>query len=161
MGHYVLSVDALAGRSSRLGRRPKRAAPYFEWAYVGARAQIYPTAGCICHSLSMGCIDLNLPRLSRPAELVPWEMSETGASRVQKKILMKLHVNWRRASAQEPKRVLADSDGEENHLLNYVDKVLEHCEVPRIWRSPACNDCVEIYRPDVKHKIASGPLASG
>ena len=45
------------------------------------------------------------------------------------KICSKLHVRWVRASANQLTRVLVDSDGGMPHLANYVDEVLENCEV--------------------------------
>ena len=44
---------------------------------------------------------------------------------------MKSHANWSPASAQQSGRVLARSDGDNMHLLTYVDEVLELREVCR------------------------------
>ena len=41
-----------------------------------------------------------------------------------KKIIMKLHVNWGHASAQQMRRVLVDSEGNNAHLLTCVGEVL-------------------------------------
>ena len=46
-----------------------------------------------------------------------------------RKVFSKLHVGWGRASANQLTRVLVDSDGGMPHLANYVDEVLENCEV--------------------------------
>ena len=48
-----------------------------------------------------------------------------------KKIIMRLHVNWVRASAQELERVLGNSDGDNMHLLTSVDEAFEQWEVRR------------------------------
>ena len=45
---------------------------------------------------------------------------------------MKLHVNRGPASARQLKGVLVDSDADNEHLLNYADEVLGHCEA---WRA--------------------------
>ena len=42
-------------------------------------------------------------------------------------------MNWGHASAKPLKRVLADSDGGDMHLLNYVDGALEQREVCRAF----------------------------
>ena len=42
------------------------------------------------------------------------------------KIIMKLHGNWGRGSAQLVKRVIVDSDGDNLRLLRRVDGVLDH-----------------------------------
>ena len=50
---------------------------------------------------------------------------------------MKLHVNWGRASGQQIKGVLVDSEGMNLHLLHDVDEVLGRCGVCRAFgRAP-------------------------
>ena len=46
-----------------------------------------------------------------------------------KKIIMKLHADWGRASAHKLKRAPVGSDGRNMHLLTYADEVSEQCEV--------------------------------
>ena len=46
-----------------------------------------------------------------------------------KKIAMKLHANWGHAPAQQLKRALVDSEGNNMHLLTCVDEELARCEV--------------------------------
>ena len=45
-----------------------------------------------------------------------------------KKIIIKLHVTWGRAPANQPERVLADSESGNSHLVNFADGALEHCD---------------------------------
>ena len=45
-----------------------------------------------------------------------------------KKIVMKLHVTWDHASAQQLERELVDSDRNNKHLLTCADEVLAQCE---------------------------------
>ena len=42
-----------------------------------------------------------------------------------RKITVELHVNWGHASARQLKRVLADTEAGNSHLVNHVDEVLE------------------------------------
>ena len=51
-----------------------------------------------------------------------------GCLSAPKKIIRKLDANWGRASAQQPKGVLVDSDGGNMLLSKCLDEVLEHCE---------------------------------
>ena len=44
---------------------------------------------------------------------------------------MKLHVNWGHASAQQLRRVSADSEDGNPRLVNFVGDVREHCETCR------------------------------
>ena len=46
-----------------------------------------------------------------------------------KGIIMKLHVNWGRASGQQTKRVAVGPEGDNLHLHRHVDDVLGHCDV--------------------------------
>ena len=50
-----------------------------------------------------------------------------------RQIIMKLHVNRGRASANQLKRVLLDSDGGMSHLVNRADGVLESCDMCRAF----------------------------
>ena len=46
---------------------------------------------------------------------------------------MKLHVNWGRASDQQSKRVLVDSDAGRVGLINFADEAPQQCEVCRLF----------------------------
>ena len=50
---------------------------------------------------------------------------------------MKWHVNCEHALARQIKWVLADSDWEEMHLVNYVDELPEGCDVCRAFEQAA------------------------
>ena len=64
-------------------------------------------------------------------------MRATEQSRIQKIIILKLHVNWERASDQQIKGVLVDSGGGNLHLLQDVDEELERRGVCRAFgRAP-------------------------
>ena len=71
------------------------------------------------------CITLIPPRLCRPAK--PW----MGVTPAPKTILLTIHFDWGRASAQQPKRVSVDLDGGNMHLADFADEVFERCEVCR------------------------------
>ena len=59
---------------------------------------------------------------------------------------MELHVNWGRASAQQLKRVLVDSDRKNTHLITCADEILAQCEVCQAFdkapRSPAAGTSI-------------------
>ena len=60
-----------------------------------------------------------------------------GALLDPERIIMKLRDNWGLTSAQQISRALVDSDGDNLHLPQHVDAVLEHCEVCRTFdRAP-------------------------
>ena len=46
---------------------------------------------------------------------------------------MKLHLNWRHASARQLTRDLVDSEGGNSHLADSVDEVPEQCELRRAF----------------------------
>ena len=50
-----------------------------------------------------------------------------------KKIVMELHTDWGLESAQQLKRYLVDSGGDNMHLVAGVDEVLERCEIYRAF----------------------------
>ena len=56
-----------------------------------------------------------------------------GALPDPKKIIMKSHANWGRASAQQIKRIPAYSELDNSHLPQHVDEVLGHCDVRRAF----------------------------
>ena len=47
--------------------------------------------------------------------------------------IMKLHVNWGRASASQLKRILVDSEGGNSYSVNFVDDVGENCDVRKAF----------------------------
>ena len=53
-------------------------------------------------------------------------------SRISKKIITKLHVNWGHASARHLKTVLVAPDGSPMGSGPHVDEVLEQCEICRV-----------------------------
>ena len=60
-----------------------------------------------------------------------------GALSDPKKIIMKSPANWGRASAQQIKRILADSELDNSRLPQHVDEVLGHCDARRAFgRAP-------------------------
>ena len=91
--------------------------------------------------LSYGGLQLPPPenglyRFERPqafpaCKAVTFRDARNGRVSEPKKIITKLRVNRRHASALQPKGVLVDSNGEKLHLAYCVDRALEHCKVCR------------------------------
>ena len=81
--------------------------------------------------------DDGLFRLAPPKEISACTALTLGDAREDsasdaRRVFMKLHGYWGHASAHQLKRPLADSEGGKSHLVNYVDKVPEHCETCRV-----------------------------
>ena len=73
------------------------------------------------------CIALN-PRIPfRPARQLDRGGPLSGCVSDPKEIVMKLHVGGGHASAQQLKRALVNSDGDNAHLANHVHEVPERC----------------------------------
>ena len=60
---------------------------------------------------------------------VTLEDARDGSLTGPKKVVAEMHVNWSNASAQRLRRALADSEGDNMHLLTCVDELLAQCGV--------------------------------
>ena len=130
IGRSALSVVAVGDRDSQLGRGPELAASYFEWAFTNKRPN-EPNGGLhLQHTEGLPC-RFAPPQTFSACGAVTLGDALDGCLSDPEKIIMELHVNWGCAPAPRLHRVLADSGGENVHLVNCVDEVLEHCEVCR------------------------------
>ena len=74
---------------------------------------------------------------------------------------MKLHVCWGHTSAQQLKRVLVDSEGNNMHLVPCVDEVLARCEVPDLRDGATCSGGGDLVCGRVQKGNAGGSSFSG
>ena len=109
---------------------PNFSASMAEWAC--ARERPNPDNGGIRLPFTEdGVCSFIAPRTFSARKAVSSGDARDGALSDPKKIITKLHVNRGRPSAQEIKRVLVGSGGDNLHLLRHVDEVLERCDVSR------------------------------
>ena len=132
LGHYVFIVVSLGKGPPSLDRGPKLTASYFEWACAKKRPDL--ADGGLHIPLSQGGLyRREPPRIFPAGKAGTLGGARNGCLSDAKKIIMKLHVDWGHASAQQLKRAPVDTDGENMPLVNYVAEVLEHCEVRRAF----------------------------
>ena len=130
MGHYVLSVVAFGNGPSRVDRGPNLAASYFEWTLLENRPDL-SDGGLHLRLIDNGPLRFVPPQDFSACTAVPLGHARDDSDSDTRKIIMRLYVNWRHASANQRKRVLVHSEGGKSHLVNFAERVLEHCEVRR------------------------------
>ena len=109
MGRYISSVADFDRGRKNLHRDPS-----FSASIVGRRSrerQSLSDGGIRSPLTEDGMCSLTPPRTSSACEAVSLGDARGGAPSDPKKIIMKLHVNWGRASANQLKRELVDSGG--------------------------------------------------
>ena len=112
----------------------------------------------MCHSLRVGCIAPSLPQAFSACKAVTMGDAANEYLPDPKKVIMELYVNRGHRSAQQLKRVLVNSDGEDMHSATYVDEASGHCEDCRgsdgaphvpIARTSAVSMSIEISQVDL------------
>ena len=127
-GHCLSSVVEFGKGHPRSDRGPNLAASYFAWRSSDKRPDS-PGEGLHLPPVESGLLRFVPPK--EFSECAAATLGDAGGDSISepRKIFSKLHVRWGRTSANQSTRVLVDSDGGMPHLANYVDEVLENCEV--------------------------------
>ena len=107
MGHYILGVADFDGRRGGRGRSPTCPAPMVGWACARKR----PNPEFVLPARRLVRAVLPPRRTFTARKAATSGDARDGTLSGPNKIIMKLHVNWGRFSAQEIKRVLVDSGG--------------------------------------------------
>ena len=130
MGRRILSV--LDFRKGRSGKRtgPTLATAFLGWYFTKKRPGL-PGGWLHLHYERGGLCRFEPPHTFPACEAGTLGGAVYGNLSVPKEVTVKLHVNWCHTSAQQWRRLLAGSNGDSMHLVNYVDEVLEQCEVCR------------------------------
>ena len=126
-GQFILSaVDFRRGPSRSASRCPEVSASL---SYLVHKCPHLFDGGLHLHYTQGGRYRFETPRTFAACEAVTLGGARDSNLTDPKKIAMKLHVNRGRASAQQLRRVLADSGGDNMHLPTCADGVLARREV--------------------------------
>ena len=160
MGHYISGAMAFGGRRGESLRDLKLPATIAKWTFC----RTYPdlSSGGLTFSLTEDGMCSYTPQLTSSAcEAVTLGDARYGTPLGPKKILMELHANWGRASAQQIRRAQMDSQGDNLHMLHYVDQVLEHTEVCRVFGRAHHVPIAGTSTTFLDYTLASGPFVFG
>ena len=121
MRRYILTVADFGQDASRKVRGPAASARNSEWALISKRL-VFPNGGLHLPHSEAGLHRFDPPRTFPACKAVTLGDVLDGWLSDPKKTAIKLHVKWGHAPAQQLRRLLAASDGDNFHSLTCVDE---------------------------------------
>ena len=132
IGRCKLSVVNFGKGQSEKQEGPTFSASYFQWASANRRPDLSDGSLRLLYEED-GLYHFEHPHTFSACKAGTFRGATDGCLSGPKESITKLHLNWGHASAQQLKRAPAASDGDDMHLVNHADEVLEQRDVCRAF----------------------------